>query len=424
MKKQIISCAAVLAMLGTAVCVPESSISCLTTLSLHTAAEETDTPDDAATESQVYDTSTLTLGTKLSQGDTLHYDKQNVGSVANIVNAKGDYDLAFISEEDYVLPFDAEVVGITALTIYLAPAVDGIAYTDVRTLSDGDTIDRNTNLLCYDYVINNRVLPVFLPSYYDKYIGTGTIRVKSIDHENKRIQLESVDRPEMVKGDVNGDGIADVSDIVLFQKWLLGDPDAVLSNWKAADLYADGQMDAMDLLLMKQTLVRQEQMDTTPALLIQNYEINLSELGWIGENTDHLITLDGFRYSLAAETDAIDAPAGDYTESLRSNGIQDLFVYDESVLQEIADFAKSAEKYKDCAMKSWNFNIEDYGTDTLYVLYTDSSGVMQKLALCQIGGECAWLDNEEVQAFVTMLIEKGYFSDKSNLDTYLYYKTA
>ena len=125
MKKQIISCAAVLAMLGTAVCVPESSISCLTTLSLHTAAEETDTPDDAATESQVYDTSTLTLGTKLSQGDTLHYDKQNVGSVANIVNAKGDYDLAFISEEDYVLPFDAEVVGITALTIYLAPAVDG-----------------------------------------------------------------------------------------------------------------------------------------------------------------------------------------------------------------------------------------------------------------------------------------------------------
>ena len=174
MKKQIISCAAVLAMLGTAVCVPESSISCLTTLSLHTAAEETDTPDDAATESQVYDTSTLTLGTKLSQGDTLHYDKQNVGSVANIVNAKGDYDLAFISEEDYVLPFDAEVVGITALTIYLAPAVDGIAYTDVRTLSDGDTIDRNTNLLCYDYVINNRVLPVFLPSYYDKYIGTGT----------------------------------------------------------------------------------------------------------------------------------------------------------------------------------------------------------------------------------------------------------
>ena len=175
---------------------------------------------------------------------------------------------------------------------------------------------------------------------------------------------------------------------------------------------------------MKQTLVRQEQMDTTPALLIQNYEINLSELGWIGENTDHLITLDGFRYSLAAETDAIDAPAGDYTESLCSNGIQDLFVYDESVLQEIADFAKSAEKYKDCAMKSWNFNIEDYGTDTLYVLYTDSSGVMQKLALCQIGGECAWLDNEEVQAFVTMLIEKGYFSDKSNLDAYLYYKTA
>ncbi|MFQ9094381.1 MAG: hypothetical protein ACLR5S_08885 [Ruminococcus sp.] len=102
MKKQIISCAAVLAMLGTAVCVPESSISCLTTLSLHTAAEETDTPDDAATESQVYDTSTLTLGTKLSQGDTLHYDKQNVGvAISSMPKAIMTLHLFL---EDYVLP--------------------------------------------------------------------------------------------------------------------------------------------------------------------------------------------------------------------------------------------------------------------------------------------------------------------------------
>jgi len=144
-------------------------------------------------KSTVYNTSELTLGTKLHKYDTLHYDQKNIGNCANIVNTNGDYDLAFIGENDYVLPFDAELVGIDGLVIYLAPDIDGINYLDGRTLNVGDKIDTSTHLLCYDYCINNRILPVFLPKYYEKYIGSGEITVKEIDHESKTITLESTE---------------------------------------------------------------------------------------------------------------------------------------------------------------------------------------------------------------------------------------
>ncbi len=145
--------------------------------------------------SQTYNTSELTLGMKLYKYDTLHYDDKIQGSCANIINTKGSYDLAFINEKDYVLPFDAEVVGFDGLVMYLAPDIEGLKYIDGRTLNVGDVLDTDTHMLCYDYVTNGWVYPVFLPQYYSKHIGDGEIRVKAIDHEKKRITLESVDIP-------------------------------------------------------------------------------------------------------------------------------------------------------------------------------------------------------------------------------------
>ena len=149
------------------------------------------TVDSGADKSKIYNTSELELGDKLRKNDTLHYDKKNIGGTANIVNAKGGFDIVFISEKDYVLPFDAEVAGFDGATMYLAPDIEGIKYVDARTLSVGDTIDQSAVLLCYDYHTNRRVLPVFLPEYYGKYIGNGVISVKDIDHVNKTITLEA-----------------------------------------------------------------------------------------------------------------------------------------------------------------------------------------------------------------------------------------
>lgn len=313
-------------------------------------------------KSIVYNTSELSLGDKLRKYDTLHYDNKNKGGSANIVNTKGSYDLVFISEKDYVLPFDAEYVGDWGSYMYLAPDTEGITYLDGRTLNAGDVIDRNTHLLCYDYYIksadnsNRMIYPVFLPKYYDEYIGDGEIRVSSIDHDSKTIELESVpvsstasmllyvnitSKPfdtvihghddldltglkltigetdgngnttslledvtidearekydvsvvindevpgsgtckiivtkkneevgdadsfpvgygaPIVKGDVNADGELNISDVVMFQKWLLAVPDTKLPDWNRADLCRDGRLDVFDLCLMKRELISQ-----------------------------------------------------------------------------------------------------------------------------------------------------------------------
>ncbi len=64
------------------------------------------------------------------------------------------------------------------------------------------------------------------------------------------------DPKPVVKGDVNGDGSFNVSDAVMFQKWLLSASDVQLSDSAAADFYEDGKLNALDLSLMKKELLK------------------------------------------------------------------------------------------------------------------------------------------------------------------------
>jgi hypothetical protein len=195
---------------------------------------------------------------KLYEYDTLHYDKQNIGLVANILNDEGSYDLAFISEKDYILPFDAEVVGFDGFTVYLVPDLEDVKFIDGRTLAAGDMINREYALVSYDYSINGWGFPILLPDYY-QYVGEGAIRVVSIDHEQKTIELEAVPETETVPaGDADADGTFSVTDVVLFQKWICAAPEVQITNWEAVDFCADGKLDAFDLAIMKRMLVQGE----------------------------------------------------------------------------------------------------------------------------------------------------------------------
>jgi len=60
-----------------------------------------------------------------------------------------------------------------------------------------------------------------------------------------------------ISGDVNLDGIVNIADVILLQKWLLAVPDTYLADWKAADLYDDNKLDVFDLCLMKRMLLNQ-----------------------------------------------------------------------------------------------------------------------------------------------------------------------
>ena len=57
-----------------------------------------------------------------------------------------------------------------------------------------------------------------------------------------------------IQGDANADGICDVRDAVMLQKWILAVPGATLTDTAAADLNHDGIVDIFDLGLLKRGL--------------------------------------------------------------------------------------------------------------------------------------------------------------------------
>ncbi len=75
--------------------------------------------------------------------------------------------------------------------------------------------------------------------------------------DNVKIYRCALTAPEIcgVTGDVNGDGEFNVADLVAMQKWLLGAPDAKLTDWKSGDLCADGRIDIFDMCAMRTLLV-------------------------------------------------------------------------------------------------------------------------------------------------------------------------
>ncbi|MBR4201579.1 MAG: dockerin type I repeat-containing protein [Oscillospiraceae bacterium] len=63
--------------------------------------------------------------------------------------------------------------------------------------------------------------------------------------------------PETLMGDVNADGEFNAADVAHLQKWLLAVPDTELKNRKAADCNSGSKLNAVDLTLMKQLLLKQ-----------------------------------------------------------------------------------------------------------------------------------------------------------------------
>lgn len=82
--------------------------------------------------------------------------------------------------------------------------------------------------------------------YFSCYTNNGTSIIK-------RLYLGS---ENFVIGDVNSDGRFNASDVVVMQKWLLGSPDAKITDWKAGDLCNDNRLDVFDLCLMKRLLLQ------------------------------------------------------------------------------------------------------------------------------------------------------------------------
>lgn len=69
-------------------------------------------------------------------------------------------------------------------------------------------------------------------------------------------------------GDINGNGSFDIEDTKLLRRWLLGDPNAKLKNWKAADFCNDDCLNACDLTAMKQALITRRKAEAENGLIL------------------------------------------------------------------------------------------------------------------------------------------------------------
>lgn len=103
-----------------------------------------------------------------------------------------------------------------------------------------------------------------------KDISTKALQIKE---SNTDIVVSS----EYLAGDVNGDGIFSVTDIVVLQKWLHGKGN--LKCWQNADLNQDSIINIFDLCLMKRMIVKSEMEKQT-----EDLEFHILRESWIRDN--------------------------------------------------------------------------------------------------------------------------------------------
>ena len=117
-------------------------------------------------------------------------------------------------------------------------------------------------------------------------------------HQNHSHTIEFKFRYEK-RGDVNFDTRVGVADLVLMQRWLCGDKQASLRNWRAGDMNEDGQLDARDVTLLKRLLL--ETVLTSPHCRLEvvthygGYGVDGQDLG-SGEFTQSFTVAEGDQF--------------------------------------------------------------------------------------------------------------------------------
>ncbi|MDE5565308.1 MAG: dockerin type I repeat-containing protein, partial [Oscillospiraceae bacterium] len=87
--------------------------------------------------------------------------------------------------------------------------------------------------------------------------------------------VQAVDAVGTLCGDMNGDGIITVFDVIMLQKWILGIGE--LTDWQSADFDENGEVDIFDLSLLKRKLVTKNE-----ALPVMPLEYTIADESWTG----------------------------------------------------------------------------------------------------------------------------------------------
>lgn len=93
-------------------------------------------------------------------------------------------------------------------------------------------------------------------SYASEEKGANIQQWERTDNDCQKWELHTEKRIVTISGDVNNDGIFNITDALILQRWLLGMPDTTLEILENGDLYDDGILNVFDLCIMKKMLIQ------------------------------------------------------------------------------------------------------------------------------------------------------------------------
>ncbi|GEM_PF-477054 len=120
--------------------------------------------------------------------------------------------------------------------------IDGVRVSESTDLTTSPA-DMGSNQLCY-----------LGKSFYSEDIGYQGLldNVAVYRQALTEKEVQQLCRNAAVKGDVNADGVCDIADAVMLQKYLLDG--GTVTDWQAGDLDGNGRLHAADLTLLKRLL--------------------------------------------------------------------------------------------------------------------------------------------------------------------------
>ena len=122
----------------------------------------------------------------------------------------------------------------------------------------------------------------------------------------------------------------------------------------------------------------------------------------------NLITEDGGCYSVPYAIFA-SATEEDVLQYIISEGKKESFTEDEEIRHYLADISKNIDEYSKSEWTSLDYEGTVYSDYSFSLYYNDGDGNLKQLYFCYIkDGKVQWRDNEQLQNFVKLLVEREY----------------
>lgn len=161
-----------------------------------------------------------------------------------------------------------EAIVIPGTDVTTAPPDDGTTTTTTTTdTTPGQLADYDLTLLAgethtienteyyYVYASNNSDVAAVSNSGVITALHTGEAVITVIIADGETAQIHLTVAPIM--GDITANGEVNIADTVALMRWLCVMDDADVADWQAGDMNGDGRLNAVDLTLLKQILMKE-----------------------------------------------------------------------------------------------------------------------------------------------------------------------